>query len=196
MCAFVYCAVCSFLYLFLLLFFLQLFLNFLNVFLFVHEKPDFAHSGNRNSRQEEFALVIKRVAIIKACAAGFRFVSFFSYVLFTSYFPVSDLVLLFLYLLLFLCTPRFSFPVVTVRLPVALDLGQRSKFNHYWSLVGCLFFSPYFFSCVPPSLVRQLGNFPRSDAWSLDPSFPSASSSRGCIQRAVKIAHGKGTWHI
>ncbi|KAL7953506.1 hypothetical protein V8C34DRAFT_296815 [Trichoderma compactum] len=55
-------------------------------------------------------------------------------------------------------------------------------------------FSPYFVSCVPPSLVRQLGIFPRSDAWSLDPSLePYASSSRGCIQRAVKIASGKGT---
>lgn len=40
----------------------------------------------------------------------------------------------------------------------------------------------------------KLGIYPCSDAWSLDPSpEPSASSSRGCIQRAVKIAHGKGT---
>ncbi|PKK54575.1 hypothetical protein CI102_773 [Trichoderma harzianum] len=67
-------------------------------------------------------------------------------------------------------------------------------FNHYWSFLGCLF-SPYFLSCVPPSLVRQLGFFfPRSDAWSLDLDLePFASSSRRCIQRAVKRLYGKGT---
>lgn len=50
-------------------------------------------------------------------------------------------------------------PVVTVRLPVALDLGQRRMFNHYWSFPWVVSSLHISFSCVPPSLVRQLGIF-------------------------------------
>lgn len=53
-----------------------------------------------------------------------------------------------LYLLLFLCTCRVSFPVVTVRLPVALDLGQRRMFNHYWSFLGLSLLSKFLFLCT------------------------------------------------
>lgn len=163
----------------------------MNVF-FCQLNPDFAHSGNRNSRHEEFALVIKHFAITKVLLFSFfPFPCVFS----TLGFPVSLFLSCLSYVfLLFSCASRFSFPVVTVHLFVSLDLGQRWMFNHYWSFLGYYVFSPYFISCVPPSLVRQLGIFPCSDAWSLDPSLElSASSSRGCIQRAVKIAHGKGT---
>lgn len=78
-------------------------------------------------------------------AAGFRFCFFFSYVLlsFPSY--VSDPLYLPLH---FPCTSRVSFPVVTVRLPVALDLGQWRMFNHYWSFLGCCLLSIFLFLCT------------------------------------------------
>ena len=76
----------------------------------------------------------------------------FSYVLlsFPSY--VSDPPYLPLH---FPCTSRVSFPVVTVRLPVALDLGQRRMFNHYWSFLGCCLLSIFFF---PVYLHHSLGD--------------------------------------
>ncbi|KAL7911812.1 hypothetical protein GGI35DRAFT_299637 [Trichoderma velutinum] len=49
----------------------QLFLTFPHVFPLSMKKPDFAHSGNRNSRHQEFALVIKRFAIIKVLLISF-----------------------------------------------------------------------------------------------------------------------------
>lgn len=128
----------------------------LSCFSFVHEKPDCALSGNRNSPHEEFALVIKTIVIIKVyLELDFAWLISFPIYFYLVFSHDSDP----LYLLLFLCTSWVSFPVVTVRLPVALDLGQRRMFNHYWSFPWVSLQSIFPFSCVPPSLVRQLGIF-------------------------------------
>lgn len=102
---------------------------------------------------------------------------------------------------LILCISLFTFLVLLGFLFQSLPFVCLSRWT--WGSGGCsiitgvslgVVFSPYFFSCVPPSLVRQLGAFPCSDAWSLDSYLePFASSSRGCIQRAVKRLYGKGT---